>query len=51
VTYDPATYRAVLDPDASLARGRTYQVIARSAIRDLAGNALLTTSWTFKTAP
>ena len=51
VTYDPATFRAVLDPSANLVRGRTYQVIARSGIRDLVGNALLTTSWKFKTAP
>ena len=50
VSYDAATHRATLDPVGSLARGRTYQVIARSGIRDLAGNALITMSWKFKTA-
>lgn len=50
VSYDAATHRAALDPSITLARGRTYQVVVRYGIRDLAGNSIVTTTWSFKTA-
>lgn len=50
VSYDAATHRAVLDPSAGLARRRTYQVVVRYGIRDIAGNSIVTTTWSFKTA-
>jgi len=49
VRYDAAQHRAALDPTPTLAAGRTYLVILRSSIRDLAGNPLTTTTWSFTT--
>ena len=53
VTYNATTRIATLDPTASLAAGTSYTATltgGASAIRDSAGNALGTTSWTFTTA-
>jgi hypothetical protein len=49
VSYDSATHRALLRPGSSLALGRAYRVSLSSAIRDLQGAALASTSWTFRT--
>ncbi len=50
VTYDAAKKKAILNPASTLAGLRTYQVVVSSGIRDLAGNPLPASSWTFKTA-
>ena len=50
VAYDSATRTASLQPSAQLAPGRQYQVALSSSIRDLAGNSLAWTSWTFTTS-
>jgi hypothetical protein len=52
VTYDPATRRATLNPNANLARGTRYTATltgGATGIRDMAGNPLTTTSWSFTT--
>ena len=52
VTYDAATRRATLNPDANLARGTRYTATltgGATRIRDMAGNPLTTTSWSFTT--
>ncbi len=52
VSYDQATRRATLNPTANLALNTVYTArIAGgvSAVRDMAGNALPTTTWTFTT--
>lgn len=49
VRYDAATRRATIDPTPSLAANRTYLMIVRSSIRDLAGNPTATTTWSFRT--
>ena len=51
VSYDTATRRATLRPSAALGRGRSYKVGLSGSIRDLAGNSLVWTTWTFTTAP
>lgn len=54
VTYNPAYETATLDPAADLAPGTTYRLTltgGSAAIRDLAGNPLITTRWRFTTAP
>jgi type VII secretion-associated serine protease mycosin len=54
VVYDSASRRATLRPSAPLAAEATYQVQLTTAIKDVAGNALAATSWTFtsgKSAP
>ena len=40
VTYDPATKKAVLNPNANLKRGATYKAVVTPGAEDLAGNAL-----------
>jgi Bacterial Ig-like domain len=54
VTYSSTNRVATLDPDASLAAGRTYTATIRGGsggVKDLAGNALATDrTWTFTTA-
>lgn len=53
VSFDGTTRTATLDPAADLAAGTGYTVTLTgggTAIRDLAGNPLTTTSWTFTTA-
>lgn len=45
--------RWALDPDRRLARGTRYLVLLRggfSGVRDLAGNRLFSTTWTFRTS-
>jgi hypothetical protein len=52
VTYDARTHLAVIDPAKKLAPRATYTVVlrgGRTAIRDSAGNPLVTTSWSFTT--
>jgi M6 family metalloprotease-like protein len=52
VTRNAATNQYVLDPSAPLAAGTTYTVVligAHSPIRDVVGNPLATTSWSFRT--
>ncbi len=51
VTYDAATRTATLNPNATLAADRTFTVSATAGIRDVAGNALAATTWTFITGP
>jgi len=48
VSYDPATRTATLDPNAPLALGVTYTATV-SGTRDLAGNVMAPTSWSFST--
>jgi methionine-rich copper-binding protein CopC len=50
VTYDSATKTATLKPDAALSAGTKYAVTLTSGIKDLAGNSLKSTSWSFTTA-
>jgi spore germination protein YaaH len=49
VSYDPATLTATLRPSTRLVPGMTYRVAMSGSIRDLAGNALPWTWWTFST--
>ncbi|MCW2701077.1 MAG: serine protease [Blastococcus sp.] len=54
VTYDATTRVATLNPNADLAADTRYTATltgGASAIRDLAGNPLATTSWTFLAGP
>lgn len=51
VTYDPATRSAVLTPSAPLAAGQVYKVGVTTRVKDLAGNPLAWTTWSFTTAP
>jgi hypothetical protein len=39
-TYDPATKKAVLNPNANLKRGAQYKAVVTTGTRDLAGNGL-----------
>lgn len=41
--------RWVLEPDGRLARATRYLVVLTSGISDLAGNRLVSTTWTFRT--
>ncbi len=50
VTYNAATRTATLNPNANLLDDRTYTVQLTNGIRDLQGNALPATTWTFTTA-
>jgi methionine-rich copper-binding protein CopC len=53
VTFNATTRVATLDPNANLAAGTNYTATltgGNTAIRDLAGNPLVTTSWSFTTA-
>jgi hypothetical protein len=49
VTYDAATFKATLDPSASLARGVTYTMKLGSSVADMAGNRVPASTWSFKT--
>lgn len=54
VTYSASTRAATLDPTAKLAADTRYTVSlfgGATAIRDAAGNALASTTWTFVTGP
>ena len=48
VSYDVASHAVFLDPSANLAPGTTYTATLSGA-RDLAGNTMTSTSWTFTT--
>ena len=50
VTYSATKRTATIDPVLSMYGATRYRVYVRSGIRDLAGNALPATYWTFKTA-
>lgn len=49
VTYDPATHTATLNPDVTLPRSTEFNVTLTNGIRDVAGNALAPTTWSFTT--
>jgi len=49
VTYDASTLTATLRPLAPLLPGRSYKMAISGSVRDLVGNPLTFTSWTFKT--
>jgi hypothetical protein len=49
VTYDDATQTATLDPNVRLASNTEFNVTLTSGIRDAAGNALPSTTWSFTT--
>jgi hypothetical protein len=52
VTRAGTSNRWVLNPNGNLTRGRTYVVVltgGTGAIRDVAGNPLASTTWTFTT--
>ena len=51
VRYDATTKRATLDPTPTLVAGRSYLAIVRPSITDRVGNALGTTTWSFRTGP
>jgi hypothetical protein len=51
VTYDPATLTASLHPSASLLPNTTYRVALSGRIKDVDGNSLAWTTWTFTTGP
>ncbi|HEY7735422.1 MAG TPA: S8 family serine peptidase [Candidatus Limnocylindrales bacterium] len=51
VTYNASTRTATIDPALSMFHGHRYAVYASSRIRDLSGNALTATHWSFRTAP
>ncbi|WP_427007783.1 peroxidase family protein [Pseudarthrobacter sp. H2] len=50
VSYNPLTRVATLNPNGSLANDTKYTVTL-SGIRDLAGNTMATTTWSFTTGP
>lgn len=47
VSYDAGTHKASLVPSAALEVGSTYRVALSGRIKDLAGNPLAWTTWTF----
>ncbi|MDP9250454.1 MAG: Ig-like domain-containing protein, partial [Chloroflexota bacterium] len=49
VAYDPATLTATLRPNAPLQPATSYNMGMSGSIKDLAGNSLAWTTWTFKT--
>ena len=51
LSYDPGTMTATLQPSAPLLPNTTYRVAMSGWIKDLAGNALPWTWWTFTTGP
>jgi hypothetical protein len=51
VTYDPATLTATLHPSASLLPNTTYRLALSGRIKDVDGNSLAWTTWTFTTGP
>lgn len=50
VSYDEESRTVTLTPTAALEQGTRYEAQVGSQVRDLAGNQLLTTPWTFTTA-
>jgi hypothetical protein len=51
ITFDPMASRAVLNPVDDLDLDRTYRVHVDPLIRDVAGNLIVPTEWSFRTAP
>jgi hypothetical protein len=51
VTYNAATHVATINPNANLAADTRYTVRLLAGLTDVAGNALVPTSWTFLTGP
>jgi hypothetical protein len=49
VGYDAVLRQATLNPGVTLRSSRRYVVVVGSGIKDLAGNSLTATSWTFTT--
>jgi hypothetical protein len=49
VAYDSATLTATLRPSSSLEPATSYQMGMSGSIKDLQGNSLAWTTWTFKT--
>jgi stage II sporulation protein D len=48
VTYDPATRTATLRPNKPLAKGKTYRLVVRTGVQDLAGNSAVKFTWRFR---
>jgi len=51
VTYNSTTLTATLDPSTTLLANTQYTATLTSAIKDIAGNAINPTSWSFTTGP
>ncbi|MEV1290056.1 peroxidase family protein [Micromonospora sp. NPDC049679] len=51
VSYNATTRVATLNPNANLAALTQYRVVLTEGIRDVAGNPIQPTSWTFTTGP
>jgi Ca2+-binding RTX toxin-like protein len=51
VTYNATTRVATLNPTAALKAGARYTATLSKGVKDLAGNPLATTSWSFSTGP
>jgi Bacterial Ig-like domain len=51
VSYNAATRVATLNPSVTLAANTAYTAVISTSIRDLAGNSLVNTSWSFTTGP
>jgi len=49
VTYSASTRTATINPNLLMLRGNRYAVYATSGIRDLSGNSLAATNWSFRT--
>jgi hypothetical protein len=49
VTYDSARRQATINPSSTLRVSRRYVVLAGAGITDVTGNALIATSWAFRT--
>lgn len=50
VSYDPTTFTATLQPSAPLTPDTTYRMAMSGSIKDMSGNSLAWTTWTFRTA-
>jgi hypothetical protein len=50
VSFDPTTFTATLQPSAPLAPDTTYRMGMSGSIKDMSGNSLPWTTWTFRTA-
>ncbi|MEO5831765.1 MAG: Ig-like domain-containing protein, partial [Nakamurella sp.] len=51
VTYNATTRTLTVDPTSNLASDTRYTVRLTNGVRDVAGNALVATSWSFLTGP
>ena len=49
LTYNDATRTVTVDPNATLSANTDYRVTLTSGVTDIAGNALATTTWRFRT--